>query len=149
MSRMTRLLVVADHRIDSQAVCDAIVKRAVADPVHVTLVASASVGAGPLCTPGTAYGQRLVQTHRAAIAERMERAVRRLREAGVAVEAVVGANPGGGPGSAHDEWDPGSAHDEWDPSRFDEIVVSCLPWLSCRRAVPESGAAGRSPDLHV
>jgi hypothetical protein len=137
---MTRLLVVADHRIDSQEVCDAIVKRAVAGPVRVTLVASASVGAGPLCTPGTAYGQRLVQMHRRATAERMERAVRQLREAGVAVEAVVGEED---PGPA------GSVHDEWDPSRFDEIVVSCLPWLSCMRAVPESGAAGRSPDLHV
>lgn len=139
MSRMTRLLVVADHRIDSQEVCDAIVQHAAADPVHITLVASASVGAGPLCTPGTAYGQRLVQTHRMATTERMERAVRRLCEAGVEVEAVVGEAPG----------TTGSAHDEWDPSRFDEIVVSCLPWLSCRRAVPESGAAGRSPDLHV
>ncbi len=139
MSRMTRLLVVADHRIDSQEVCDAIVKRAAAEPVHVTLVASASVGAGPLCTPGTAYGQRLVQTHRMATAERMERAVRQLRKAGVAVEAVAGEEPGA----------TGSVHDEWDPSRFDEIVVSCLPWLSCRRAVPEPGAAGRSPDLHV
>ncbi len=139
MSRMTRLLVVANDRIDSQEVCDAIVKRAVAGPVHVTLVASASVGAGPLCTPGTAYGQRLVQTHRKAIAERMERAAHQLREAGVAVEAVGTEDPGA----------TGSVQDEWDPSRFDEIVVSCLPWLSCMRAVPESGATGRSPDLHV
>lgn len=139
MSGVTRLLVVANRRIDSPAVCDALVERAAAGPVHVTLVASASVGAGPLCAPGTAYGQRVVQTHRRAIAERMERAVRRLREAGVAVEAVGGEEPGA----------TGSAHDEWDASRFDEIVVSCLPWLSCRRAVPEAGAAGRSPDLHV
>jgi hypothetical protein len=136
---MTKLLVVANDRIDSQQVCDAIVKRAVAGPVHVTLVASASVGAGPLCTPRTAYGQRVVQTHRTATAQRIERAMRQLREAGVAVEAVVDSGPGA----------TGSVHDDWDPSRFDEIVVSCLPWLSCRRAVPESGAAGRSPDLHV
>lgn len=136
---MTRLLVVANHRIDSQDVCDAIVKRAAAGPVHVTLVASASVGAGPLCTPGTAYGQRVVQTHRKAIAERMQRAVRQLSEAGVAVEAVVDDDPR----------TTDSVHDEWEPSRFDEIVVSCVPWLSCRRAVPASRAAGRSPDLHV
>jgi hypothetical protein len=126
------LLVVANHRIDSQEVCDAIVKRAVAGPVQVTLVASASVGAGPLCTPRTAYGEHVVQTHHRATAERMQRAVRQLREAGVIVEGVVG-----------DDSDPaGFVHDVWDPSRFDEIVVSCLPWLSCKRAVPESGRAG-------
>jgi hypothetical protein len=127
MSRMTRLLVVANDRIDSQEVCDAIVKRADAGPVQVTLVASASVGAGPLCTPRTTYGEHVVQTHHTAIAQRMERAAQQLREAGVAVEGLVGADSG----------PTGAVHDAWDPSRFDEIVVSCLPWLSCRRAVPE------------
>ena len=144
MSRMTRLLVVANHRIDSQEVCDAIVKRAAAGPVQVTLVASASVGAGPLCVPRTSYGEHVVQTHHRAIAERMERAVRQLREAGVVVEGVGGEDAGA----------TGSAHDAWDPSRFDEIVVSCLPWLSCRRAVRSPPPApaqdlDRSPDLHA
>jgi hypothetical protein len=129
---MMRLLVVANYGIDSEAVCDAIVERAAAGPVHVTLVASASVGDGPLCVPRTAYGERVVRAHQREAAERMQRAVKRLRDAGVAVEGVVG---GGSEAS-------GFAQDVWDPSRFDEIVVSCRPWLSCQRAVSESGPAG-------
>jgi hypothetical protein len=129
---MMKLLVVANPGIDSEAVCDAIVKRAVDGPVQITLVASASVGDGPLCVPRTEYGERVVRAHRREAAERMQRAVRRLRDAGVAVEGVVSADP--------DE--SGFAHDVWDPSRFDEIVVSCHPWLSCRRAASEPSPAG-------
>ncbi|MEA2274730.1 MAG: hypothetical protein QOI98_3438 [Solirubrobacteraceae bacterium] len=129
---MMRLLVVANYGIDSEAVCEAIVERAAAGPVQITLVASASVGDGPLCAPRTEYGERVVRAHQREAAERMQRAVKRLRDAGVAVEGVVG---GGSEGS-------GFAQDVWDPSRFDEIVVSCRPWLSCQRALSESGPAG-------
>jgi len=122
---MMRLLVVANHGIDSEAVCDAIVERAAAGPVQVTLVASASVGDGPLCVPRTEYGERVVRAHQREAAERMQRAVKRLRDAGVAVEGVVSGESDAS----------GSARDVWDPSRFDEIVVSCRPWLSCQRAV--------------
>jgi hypothetical protein len=132
MSRMMKLLVVANQSIDSEEVRDAIVRRSLAGPVQITLVASASVGAGPLCLPGTEYGERLVREHHRSAAERMERAVRQLRDAGVAVEGIVS-------GDADAE---GLAQDAWDPSRFDEIVVSCQPWLSCRRPAPESAAAG-------
>ena len=121
---MMRLLVVANHGIDSEAVCDALVERAAAGPVQVTLVASASVGDGPLCVPRTEYGERMVRAHQTEAAERMQRAVKRLRDAGVAVEGVLGAADASG-----------LAQDVWDPSRFDEIVVSCRPWLSCQRAV--------------
>jgi hypothetical protein len=129
---MMKLLVVANHGIDSEAVCDAILRRAVDGPVQVTLVASASVGDGPLCIPRTEYGERVVRAHRREDAERMQRAVQRLREADVAVEGVVSGDP--------DE--SGFAQDGWDPSSFDEIVVSCQPWLSCRRADSEPGPAG-------
>jgi hypothetical protein len=128
---MLKLLVVANHGIDSEAVCDAIVERAAAGPVQVTLVASASVGDGPLCMPRTEYGERLVREHRREAAERMRRAVKRLRDAGVAVEGVVSG----------DSDASNVAQGGWDPSSFDEIVVSCRPWLSCRRAVSEPGAA--------
>jgi Asp-tRNA(Asn)/Glu-tRNA(Gln) amidotransferase A subunit family amidase len=122
---MMRLLVVANHGIDSEAVCDALIERAAAGPVQVTLVASASVGDGPLCVPRTEYGEHVVRTHQREAAERMQRAVKRLRDAGVTVEGVVSG-----------ECDAsGSARDVWDPARFDEIVVSCRPWLSCQRAV--------------
>jgi GABA permease len=128
---MMKWLVVANDSIDSQEVCEAIAQRASAGPVEVTLVASASVGAGPLCVPRTEYGERLVREHRRAIAERMERAMRRLRDAGVAVAGILSEEPDA----------TVCVEDLWDPSRFDEIVVSCRPWLSCRRAVSETGPA--------
>ncbi len=132
MSQTMRLLVVAHDSIDSEEVCDAIVHRAGAGSVQVTLIASASVGAGPLCVPRTEYGEGLVRAHRREMAERMERAMQRLRDAGVAVDAILG---GGSDASDFVE-------DVWEPSGFDEVVVSCRPWLSCRRAVSESGPAG-------
>jgi len=127
-----KLLVVARESIDSEEVCDAIVARAGAGSVQVTLVASASVGAGPLCVPRTEYGEGLVRAHRREMAERMERATQQLRDAGVEVEGVLG---GGDDGSD-------VAADVWEPSGFDEVVVSCRPWLSCRRAVSGARAAG-------
>jgi hypothetical protein len=57
MSQMMRLLVVAHDSIDSEEACDAIVDRAGVGSVQVTLIASASVGAGPLCVTRTEYGR--------------------------------------------------------------------------------------------
>lgn len=132
MSCVMRVLVVANDSIESEEVRDAIVMRAAAGPVQITLVAPASVGSGPLCAPRTAIGQRLERARRRATAARMARAVQQLRAAGVVVEGVVGGDPDA----------IGSVEDAWDASRFDEIVVSCVPWLSCRRPVSESRCAG-------
>jgi hypothetical protein len=125
MTQMMKLLVVANDRIDSEEVCDAIVMRAGAGPVQVTLIASASVGSGPLCAPRTEYGQQLVREHRRAMAERMERAMQQLRDAGVPVGEALGG----------DSDTSGCGEDVWDPSGFDEVVVSCRPWVSCRKPV--------------
>jgi hypothetical protein len=125
-------LVVANDSIDSEEVCNAIVQRAAAAGlVEVTLVASASVGAGPLCEPRTVYGRRLVRAHQRAIAERMEWAMQTLRDAGVAVSGIV----------SQGTRTRVSAEEPWDPSSFDEIVLSCCPWLSCTKAVSEPGSA--------
>jgi hypothetical protein len=100
----TNLLVIANRTVDSEEVRDAIVERAADGPLHVTLVAPVSSGTG---------SEREL---RAATAQRLERAVQRLNEAGVAVEGVVG------------DADPMvAAQDVWDPRRFDEVIVATLP----------------------
>jgi len=100
----TKLLVIANRTVDSDEIRDVILERAAANPVQVTLVAPASSGTGSI-------GAR-----RAATAERLERALQRLREAGVPVEGVVG------------DPDPMVAvQDTWDPRRFDEVIVATLP----------------------
>jgi hypothetical protein len=104
MSWTTKLLVIANRTVDSEEVREAIVSRAAEGPLHVTLVAPVSSGSG---------SQR---ARRAATAERLERAVQQLHEAGVAVEGVVGDS------------DPMAAvQDVWDPRRFDELIVATLP----------------------
>lgn len=123
-----KLLVVANPSIDSAEVREAIVQRAAAGPVHVTLVEPAAVGAGPLNAPDANDG--VVGRIRRASAERLERAVLELRDAGVAVEGVAGGSV-----------DAEDADRDWDPSRFDEVVVSCVPWLSLKRAEPECAPA--------
>jgi uncharacterized protein YgbK (DUF1537 family) len=119
-----KLLVVANRTIRSDEVRDAIVDRAAAGPVHVTLVAPASIGAAPAPARRTATAQRLERARRTATAQHLERAVRQLRDAGVAVEGVVGGDA--------DATVAGQF--ALDPSRFDEVVVSCSPWVSCVRA---------------
>jgi hypothetical protein len=132
MPRTMKLLVVANRTIRSDEVRDAIVDRAAAGPVHVTLVAPALVGAAPAPARRTATVQRLERARRTATARDLERAVAQLREAGVAVEGVMGADP-----------DPEAAGESaLDPSRFDEVVVSCRPWVSCVRPVPQPGSGG-------
>jgi hypothetical protein len=132
MTRTMKLLVVANPGIDSEEVRDAIVRRAAEGPVHVTLVAPAVVGAGPLTTPPGTAADQVVQARHAATVRRLERAVAQLRDAGVQVEGVVGGRP-----------DASGAAGAWDPASFDEVVVSCSPWLSLRRA----GGAWIAPDV--
>jgi hypothetical protein len=125
MSWTTKVLVIANRTVDSDEVREAIVRRAAAGPLQVTLVAPASGGASS------------VRERRAVTEQRLERAVRRLREAGVAVEGIVG------------DADPMVAVQEaWDPRRFDEIIVATLPtgasrWMAAdlpRRVERFSGA---------
>lgn len=100
----TKLLVIANRTIESEEIRDAIVRRATAGPVEVTFVAPASSGGGSM------------RQRRAATAQRLDRAVQGLREAGVRVEGVVGDS------------DPMVAvQDAWDPRLFDEVIVATLP----------------------
>jgi hypothetical protein len=100
----TKLLVIANRTVDSDEIRDAIVNRAVAGPVEITLVAPASSGVGSM------------RDRRAATARRLDRAVQGLREVGVPVEGVVG------------DPDPMLAvQDTWDPRRYDEVMVATLP----------------------
>jgi hypothetical protein len=117
MPRIMKLLIVAGYTIESKEVRDAIVKRAAASPVHVTLVAPASIDDGSSADCRTTMSQRL------------ERAVHELREQGVPVEGVVGGDPDA----------MADLQRRWDPFRFDEVVVSCSPWLACRKAAAEPG----------
>jgi hypothetical protein len=100
----TKLLVIANRTVDSDEIRDAIVNRAVAGPVEITLVAPASSGVGSF------------RERRAATEQRLDRAVQGLREVGVPVEGVVG------------DPDPMLAvQDTWDPRRYDEVIVATLP----------------------
>jgi hypothetical protein len=104
MSWTTKLLVIANRTVESEEVREAIVSRAAEGPLHVTLVAPVSSGTGS------------ERARRAATEQRLERAVRRLHDAGVAVDGVVG------------DPDPMVAvQDVWDPRRFDEVIVATLP----------------------
>ena len=108
----TKLLVIANRTIECEEIGDAILERAQAGPVQVTLVAPASSG------PSSMRARRMET------ALRLERTVRRLSEAGVPVEGIVGDS------------DPlVAAQDAWDPRRFDEVIVVTLPtgisgWMS-------------------
>jgi hypothetical protein len=104
MSWTTKLLVIANRTIECEEIGDAILERAKIGPVQVTLVAPASSG------PSSMRARRMET------AQRLERTVRRLSEAGVPVEGVVGDS------------DPLVAVQEtWDPRRFDEVIVVTLP----------------------
>jgi GABA permease len=108
----TRLLVIANRTIDAEEIRDAIVRRAAAGPLEVTLVAPASSGTGSMSARRTATAQRL------------DGAVKRLSEVGVTAEGIVG------------DADPMVAvQDAWDPRRFDEVIVVTPPtglprWMS-------------------
>jgi hypothetical protein len=116
-------IVNANPNIKSEEVRDAIVHRAAAGPVHVTLVEPSAVGAGPQCAP-CAAGAAVLERVCHASAAPFQPAPTGLHDAGVAVESLATA----GMSAPH----AGSA---WDPSRFDEIVVSCVPSISLKPAV--------------
>jgi hypothetical protein len=104
MPWMTKLLVIANRTVDSEEILDAIVSRAAAGPVEVTLVAPASSGPGSM------------SLRRSMTEQRLERALQGLSEAGVPVQGVVG------------DPDPMVAvQDAWDPRRYDEVIVATLP----------------------
>lgn len=104
MAWTTKLLVVANRTVESEELHETLLARARLGPIAVTVVAPASPEPGG------------VLTARSVAAERVERAVGRLRADGLAADGVVG------------DPDPLLAVDEiWDPRRFDEIIVSTLP----------------------
>ena len=104
MPWLTKLLVIANRTVDSEEILDALVSRASAGPVEVTLVAPASSGPGSM------------SVRRSMTEQRLERAVQGLSKAGVPVQGVVG------------DPDPMVAvQDAWDPRRYDEVIVATLP----------------------
>lgn len=111
MSWTEKLLVIANRTADSDELFDALTARAQSGDIQVTLVAPASRDGGIVS------GARA--TH-----DRLDRAVSRLRDAGVTITGVVGAP------------DPLVAVSEaWDPWKFDEVIVVTLPtgtsrWLT-------------------
>ena len=97
MAFRTHLLVVANRTIDSPELIAALERRAQAGPLHVTLLAPA------------------LWSERAAAQRRLDRALTRLRRAGIEAEGGIG------------DQDPIVAVQEaWNPGRFDGIVVSTL-----------------------
>lgn len=87
MSHIVKLSVVANPNTESEEVRDAIFQRATARPVHVTLVEPAAGDAGPPCAAGPGVTERA----RDARAARLQRAVVRLHDAGVALEGLAPA----------------------------------------------------------
>ena len=96
MTSTRRLLVVANRTADSDELFDELHNRAEQDPIAVTLL-----------VPQELYG---------GAGRRLNAALTRLHEAGIAAEGMLG------------DTDPVIAvQDAWSPDRFDEIVVSTLP----------------------
>ena len=125
-----RLLVVANRTVDSDEVFDAVRQRCSEAGCSVTLLVPASWDIGD------PHGGR------ESARRRLRAATRRLREAGIPVECVVG------------DPDPLSAVEAvWDPGRFDEVIVSTLPsrisnWL--KRDLPSRVArVTGAPVTHV
>lgn len=99
----TKLLVIANRTVDSDELLEALRMRAHDGPIEVTLVAPAT-------------RERAGET-----AQRLDRAVQALGDAGITVEGVRG------------DPDPMIAlADAWDPRRFDEVVVATLPGATSR-----------------
>jgi hypothetical protein len=98
-----RLLVVANHTLDSPALMDELRHRAAERPMQFTLLVP------------TAWAQ-----HDEA-ARRVAAAATELRDAGLEVDAILG------------DADPMCAVQEtWDPRRYDEVLVVTLPTASSR-----------------
>jgi hypothetical protein len=98
MARPTSVLVVANATADSDVLLGALRQRAGTGETRVTLVVPAG------------------GTDRVAAREQLDRALLRMREAGLAAEGALGPP------------DPAVAAKEvWSPSAFDEVVVCTLP----------------------
>jgi hypothetical protein len=98
MAWKTSVLVVANVTASSDELLAAMRERAAKAPVEFTLLLPAA--------GGESSGAK----------RQMERAVERMREAGLEVTGTVG------------DRDPVVAvHEAWDPRRYDEVVVSTLP----------------------
>jgi Asp-tRNA(Asn)/Glu-tRNA(Gln) amidotransferase A subunit family amidase len=100
------ILVVAHRTADSDELLEALKAHAARRPTRFTLLVPAQAG-GP--------------QPRAAASEALERALERLREAGLEVDGRVGH---------HDPID--AVSDAWDPREFDEVIVSTLPGAASR-----------------
>lgn len=127
----TRVLVVANRTLTSDALLDALEARAGLGPVEFRLL-----------VPATPVASGDPQSGRAGAASQMEEAVARLRGAGLEVDGAVG------------DPDPVVAvHETWDPAEFDEVVVCTLPtgasrWL--RLDLPRRvGRITAAPVTHV
>lgn len=103
MSWTSNLLVIAYRTIDSEHLMQTLLSRSAAGPIRITLVVPAHGG-------------------RSSIYRRLDRAARRLEDADITVEALVGHS------------DPIVALDDvWKPYRFDEVIVATLPDDRLRR----------------
>lgn len=104
MAYRTKLLVVANQTVDSDELFNELTERAERGPLSVMLV--------------------VPQDSHAGLGARLNAALRRLHDAGVEAEGMLG------------DVDPCvAAIEAWDPRRYDEILVSTLPagtsrWLS-------------------
>jgi hypothetical protein len=104
MSKLAKLLVVANRTADSDEVHAALVQRAQEGPIDVTLLAPAA--------------WEVVDPHggRQSALCRLNAALTRLDAAGITARGVVG------------DADPFAAvRDVWDAQRFDEVIVATLP----------------------
>ncbi len=96
MESMTRLLVVANRTADSDELFAELRDRAAHGPVHVTLL--------------------VPQDSRGGMGRRLNAALRRLHEAGIPAEGMLG------------DIDPIVAVQEvWDSEKYDAVVLSTLP----------------------
>lgn len=103
MARTTSVLAVANLTALSDELHDALRERARSGPLSVTLLVPAS------------------GTKRVGAREQLDRAVERMRKAGIEAEGQLG--PG----------DPYAAvHEIWDPARYDELIICTLPLHASR-----------------
>ncbi|HYF26541.1 MAG TPA: hypothetical protein VD931_12450, partial [Baekduia sp.] len=101
MAYRRKLLVIANQTVDSDELYEELVHRAQDGPITVTLVVPQDAHAG--------------------LGRRLNAALKRLHEAGIEAEGMLG------------DVDPCvAAMEAWDPRRYDEIVVSTLPPGSSR-----------------
>ena len=106
MAWQTCILVVANVTADSDELLAALERRAQQGPIKITLL-----------VPQKAAGPEA----REAATLQLDRALERMREAGLEVEGQVGDS------------DPSTAvSDIWDPRKFDEVIVSTLAGTASR-----------------